>query len=73
MFDQKEATERLAIYHEKGKQLWRDLTAAAQAMEWELNANRSKQERQEQFPPPRLNLMGLRRKCIRRRNTSLKY
>lgn len=37
LFDKKKASERLANSHEKGKQLWRDMTMAAKAMELELN------------------------------------
>ena len=52
LFDQKEASERLAIYHEKGKQLWRDMTMAAQAMEWELNKTDPCENVRNNFHPP---------------------
>ena len=52
MFENKEAAERLAINHEKAKQMWRDMSAAVKAMEWELNATDPCENIRKNFPPP---------------------
>ena len=52
MFENKEAVERLAINHEKAKQMWRDMSAAVKAMEWELNATDPCENIRKNFPPP---------------------
>ena len=52
MFENKEAAARLAINHEKAKQMWRDMSAAAKAMEWELNATDPCENIRKNFPSP---------------------
>ena len=49
MFESKEAAERLAINHEKAKQMWRDMSAAVQSMGLGTKCNRSMREHQEEL------------------------